>query len=110
MSTLKVLILSTLSSILLTSCASIQEPPIQTEVHFTIPAKIAQPTPPVLQPLDKTIPLEHPSNFRILQTNMSNIKIYIKQLRATILYYETSIDQLNHQIESSNHVPQSMNK
>lgn len=110
MSTLKVLILSTISSILLTSCALFKDEPatIQTEVHYTIPAKIAKPQPPVLEQLDKKLSLEHPKNFRILQSNMSNIKLYVKHLNSTIDYYETSIDKINRQIKEAQ--KNSMNK
>ena len=91
---LKVLTLSTILSVLLSSCTTIKEVP-KTEYIVRVPEKMASPVAPTLIPLDPNKSLEDKTNFRNLQLNFSLLNNYIDSLRQTVNYYESSIDRLN---------------
>ena len=80
------------SCLLLSSCAT-------TRVEYVVrtPTIVPSPQPPATIPLDASKPLQHPDNFKALQLNMSMLKNYINNLKAIVVYYENSINELNKQ-------------
>jgi len=94
------LISSTILSVVLSSCSTVQEVP-KIEYVVMTPEKIEAPTPPTLMKLNPNKSLEDKTNFKNLQINFSLLNNYIESLRQTITYYETSIDHLNEQKNSN---------
>jgi hypothetical protein len=94
---LKALSLSMISLILLSStgCSTTCEPVVSTEYMVRVPKKVDRPTPPKLDKLNSEVSLESKTNFKILQSNLSKIKVYVSELLSTVNYYETMIDELD---------------
>jgi len=97
---LSVLILSIVSSLLLTSCASEPQMVVKTEYIVSVPAKIATPTPPKFAVLNINESLSSKTNVKKLMQNLSLLKNYSNTLRQTVTYYETEIDRLNKEKET----------
>lgn len=94
--------LSTVSLLLLTSCASEPEVIVETQYVVNTPAKIAAPTAPKFAVLNNKESLSSTANTKKLMSNLSLLKNYSNALKQTVTYYETEIDRLQKEKETLN--------